>query len=503
MIAQSSSRALMAGMIAALCFAPATAAVTISTDATANMNCVSGVCTPTAADAVLNVGDLTTMLASGNVTVNTAKGSLAQKVEDIIVAAPFNWASANGLTLDAYRSVTVDQPVAVNGSAAVVLTTDDGGTKGTLSFGSTGSVSFLGTSNSLTVNGTPYTLVNSIASLASAIAANPSGSYALANNYDATADGRYRASPIPTTLTGNVQGLGNTISKLTLRVHGKRGIAGLFTTIGSSGTVENLRLTSVHFVGYNGSTGGGGLTYTNEGLLFGDQVSGQFDSKQGCCGWGGLVGVNEHGTIIQSSANVHIVAYGGGGGLVASNTGTISLSQASGKIEGPSGLFYAGGLVGQNEGYVEQSFSSMAVSGGTSTYVGGLIGFDDTSSTSNSYATGAVTGGEKALVGGLDGEANSCCTLTTSYSTGAVSAGSGGVVGGFLGGDGETLSSCYWDTTTSGTDTGTGDGNKSGLTGLTSQQLQTGLPSGFDPTIWAEDKKINHGFPYLINNPPR
>src|ERR1700733_7403392 len=134
MIAQSSSLAVMAGMIAALCVTPATAAVTISTDATANMNCVSGVCTPTARKAVLNVGDLTTMLGSGNVVVNTGTGLLAQQVKHIFVLASFNWANASSLTLDAYDSVSVNQPVAVNGSGAVVLTTGDGGTKGALSF---------------------------------------------------------------------------------------------------------------------------------------------------------------------------------------------------------------------------------------------------------------------------------------------------------------------------------------------------------------------------------
>ena len=65
------SRAALGGIIAALCLAPAAhAAVTISSAATSNMSCTSGVCSPTAANAVLNVGDLTTMLASGNVTVN-------------------------------------------------------------------------------------------------------------------------------------------------------------------------------------------------------------------------------------------------------------------------------------------------------------------------------------------------------------------------------------------------------------------------------------------------
>jgi hypothetical protein len=216
MIAQPSSLALMAGMIAALCVTPATAAVTISTDATSNMSCVSGVCTPTAADAVLNVGDLTTMLASGNVTVNTGTGSLAQQVQDIIVAAPFNWASASSLTLDAYHSVTVDQPVADNGSGAVTLTTNDGGSGGNLSFMPGGSLSFLGTTNNFSINGESYTLVSSIAKLAHDIKRNASGYYALSASYNAHRDGTYTKSPIATKYEGTFNGLGNTISNLTI-----------------------------------------------------------------------------------------------------------------------------------------------------------------------------------------------------------------------------------------------------------------------------------------------
>jgi hypothetical protein len=32
---------------------------------------------------------------------------------------------------------------------------------------------------------------------------------------------------------------------------------------------------------------------------------------------------------------------------------------------------------------------------------------------------------------------------------------------------------------------------------------RSGLPAGFDFTIWAEKKNINNGLPYLIANPPR
>ncbi|HEX4157021.1 MAG TPA: hypothetical protein VHY79_00975, partial [Rhizomicrobium sp.] len=44
--------------------------------------------------------------------------------------------------------------------------------------------------------------------------------------------------------------------------------------------------------------------------------------------------------------------------------------------------------------------------------------------------------------------------------------------------------------------------NDPGITGLTTEQLQSGLPKGFDPKVWAENPKINKGLPYLINNPP-
>jgi hypothetical protein len=34
-------------------------------------------------------------------------------------------------------------------------------------------------------------------------------------------------------------------------------------------------------------------------------------------------------------------------------------------------------------------------------------------------------------------------------------------------------------------------------TGLTTVAFQSGLPSGFDPSIWGSDPGINDGFPYL------
>jgi GLUG motif-containing protein len=478
----------------------ALAAVTISTATTQNMSCSGGVCSPTAADAVLNVTDLTTMLASGNVTVNTGSGSLAQQVEDIIVAGSFNWASANSLTLDAYRSVTVDQAVAVNGAGAVALTTNDGGSGGALSFQSGGSISFLGTSNTLAINGSTYTLENSIAALAAAITSNPAGSYALAGNYNASQDGTYPQSPITATLTGTVEGLGNTISNLFITAASGQQNIGMFENVGTTGAIENMLLNNIGYTtAHSEPEGVGGLAASNAGLLFNDSAQGTITAER--ASGGGLVGSNT-GTVSFSSASVTVKAdYAGG--LVQENYGTVSLSHAEGLADGKD---VGGGLVATNYGLVSQCFATGHVKGEKAT-VGGLAGFNDGSGSlgqiENSYATGAVSAEFRSAVGGLIG-ANSTAAVSASYSTGRVSGGSESNVGGFAGlDDGYSIADSYWDTTTSGTTDGVGGGNVSGLTGETTHKLKAGLPAGFDPTIWAESPSINNGLPYLIANPPQ
>ena len=66
--------------------AAARADVEISAKPTSNMSCDAGVCTATASKAVLNVGDLATMLASGDVAVKT--GLVAK---DIDIDQPLQW----------------------------------------------------------------------------------------------------------------------------------------------------------------------------------------------------------------------------------------------------------------------------------------------------------------------------------------------------------------------------------------------------------------------------
>jgi len=227
---------------------------------------------------------------------------------------------------------------------------------------------------------------------------------------------------------------------------------------------------------------------------------------------GGLAGATL-GTGIVSRVRVSGTIRGNGaiGGLSSAGGSFVDCS-SSVRIEANQPSTIAG-LVAQVEGgSIEASFATGSVTAtGKGSYVGGLVAVN-AGQIQDSYSTGAVTGGAHSFVGGLvgangDGHHQIPGTIETSYSTGAVSGRNRSKVGGFAGiayhsRRGGFIRQSYWDTTTSGTDRGVGKGNPRGVSGLTSQQLQSGLPSGFDPTVWAENPKINDGLPYLIANPP-
>jgi len=106
--------------------------------------------------------------------------------------------------------------VSVTGSGGLTLTTNDGGKRGILSFGPKGNVTFANLSSKLTINGASYKLINTVRGLAKAVAKNPTANFALAKSFDASGDGTYTAAPVQTTLNGSFEGLGNTISNLTI-----------------------------------------------------------------------------------------------------------------------------------------------------------------------------------------------------------------------------------------------------------------------------------------------
>ncbi|HEY3777363.1 MAG TPA: hypothetical protein VGL35_04845 [Rhizomicrobium sp.] len=502
---RSGASAAAIATVAPLLVGGANAAVVISSGATQNISCASGVCAPTAADAVLNAGDLETLLASGNVMVTTTGSGVQAK--DIRVAGPVSWGTGSALTLDAYQSLTINRPVSLQGLAGLTLATDAGGNNGVLSFGHHGKVTFANLSSSLTINGTAYTLENSIKSLAAAVAANPSGAFALANSYDAGQDGTYTSVPIPTPFTGTFEGLGNAISHLSINDANDTEV-GLFAEIGVTGMLRDIHLVYASVTSMANDAVVGTLAGDSEGPIT-NATSESASVSAGAAEAGGLVGCLAcidflNPTILRSFASGIVEGSdtdSAVGGLVGfEERGNIMQSGADAKVSG----VYGGGLAGRVEGSIDESFAIGKVRG--SSIAGGLIG-DGGGTIANSYATGTVKGTMSYTdVGGFAGVID-FASVSDSYSTGHVSGGKGGGSrGGFVGHVGEgTFTDCYWDTTTSGI-VNRGAGNmkdEPGITGLTSQQLQSGLPQGFEASVWGEAAGVNDGFPYLLDNPPR
>ncbi len=182
---------LWIGVLTCALITTAHAAMTISNTKTKNVTCTGGVCTPTGGNANLNTGELQTMLASSDVTVKSSASAPALGVLD-----PLTWASTHRLTLDAYDSIHVRAPIVIEGKSGLTLVTNDGGTGGDYIFEDGGTANFWDLASSLVINGHSYTLVGDVKTLASDIAIDSSGSYALAASYDATPDGLYDPPPI-------------------------------------------------------------------------------------------------------------------------------------------------------------------------------------------------------------------------------------------------------------------------------------------------------------------
>ena len=160
--------------------------------------------------------------------------------------------------------------------------------------------------------------------------------------------------------------------------------------------------------------------------------------------------------------DMDITGKGAVGGLVGTNTGSVSNCYATGSVTAKDEQ--AGGLVGTNTGSVEQSYATVSVTA-EKEQAGGLVGRNE-GSVENCYATGSVIAKDEqagGLVGRNDGAGAS---VTRCYSTGSVSGGE--QIGGLVGtNDKGSVSNSFWDTQTSGRTT------SSGGTGKTTAQMKT------------------------------
>jgi filamentous hemagglutinin family protein len=427
---------------------------------------------------------------------------------DININAGISWSSNNTLTFSSYRNVILNE-VTISNSAGgnLILRADNTGRGiGTVDLSAgqvtlnTGTTSIYYNpscfsacnkyqnptdfSGSVSGNLTAYMLVNNAGDLTtvgqSAVDGVITGNFALGRNIDATGFTGFADTTFNGLFDGNGGlGVNSTIDKLTLSLGTSQDSMGLFAFIGSSGVVRNFNLTNVNitagadtqFIGPVAGTNLGAISNVNvlSGTVNGLTFKG--------IGAGGLVGQNNPGgTITGSSANVTVTVGDApdsnnlnfGGGLVASNIGSITNSSATGNVSG--GAFsYVGGLVGQNgffcsdcespigPGTIASSFATGNVSVGNNGIGGGLVAFNasgtpTSSSITQSYATGAVSGSGFVQLGGFVGANDTGATIVGSHASGNVTgtnlvagSGSGNVAmaAGFAGYNGGTITNSF------------------------------------------------------------
>jgi trimeric autotransporter adhesin len=389
---------------------------------------------------------------NADVTWTTATTLTLTAIRDINVNAPIGAASGSGsgLVANAGRNINVNANVTVGGSGALTLGTGSGGNFNVAA----GSRVGMGTGATLTINNVGYTLIRDYTALQALDSANSlAGNFALANDIDATASGAANNglgfNPIGNETTnsistansfsGRFQGLGHTITGLTV-ARPAANTVGLFATTNGA-RIDNLTLSGGSFSGsqFTGSVVGVAAGTTQlANVRSGAAVSSVDDSSSGV--WaGGLVGyLGSSGTqaSIRDSAATGAVSADTNtstarvGGLVGEQiTGNLASVSASGAVSATArsggsgdGSHHLGGLVGQYTspgGSITLASASGNVTGGRIS--GGLVGYmvpgSGTLSLADSQASGNVTGTGHA--GGLVGQAGAG-TVSNADATGNV-----------------------------------------------------------------------------------
>ncbi len=534
---------------------------------------------------IITVGSIESGLSSGDFIVTTGTGSGDITVDSDVNLTWAN-SSTLTLSAFGSIDFQAGALISNTGAGNLILRADNSGTgTGTVSFASENQIDFSASTGTVSIfynpadnpagsvvnttsytsptdyspyvltNGsvsnqvTAYMLVNTVYDLQN-IENNLSGDYALGTDIDASGTANWNGGagfvPIgyssasttnnmvptygsftgtnatPAQFVGTFDGQGHSVSGLIINNTAAYNL-GLFSLIGSTGTVENVGLLGGSATAGGGIQNVGQLAGWNLGTISNSYATGLVSAGDGAQNIGGLVGWNWGGTISDSYAagtvnagnsagNIGgLVGLGGyylnGGGTIidsyatgnvtggsdssaiggligGNNSAVISNSYATGNVTGGSGSSSIGGLAGGNNGYwggdlITTSYATGNVTGGSgSEYVGGLIGVNLWAATlTNSYATGNVSGGSG--VGGLVGWNGYTditqlvgSTISTSYATGLVSGAS--YVGGLVGyNNSGTISNSYWDTQTTGMSIGLGasTGGTFQATGLTTAEF--------------------------------
>ncbi|KVL09725.1 filamentous hemagglutinin N-terminal domain-containing protein [Burkholderia ubonensis] len=487
------------------------------------------------ANATIGAATLSRNLDTTHVALTGASG-------DLSVEGPVNWSgdhtlslasqrggvklqralnargSRAGLEVNAAKRIDIDGPLALTGAnAALALNSGNGHV-----LNDNAAVTLSGANASFSANGQAYRVIHNVDQLR-AVDTNLNGRYVLGNAIKGS--GAFRSIGGDAAFTGTFDGLGNTISGLSVYNDGP--FVGLFA--GNFGTIANLTLDSVSvrgtanygigpvmvgsLVGANiqgtlsnvharnvvVTSGGsaaniaGGLVGTNlSGTIDRASVSGRVEGNRYTTALGGLVGENitspdsrlGTATIARSraDASVSIQAAGtspdngqnGFGGLVGFNSGDIRDSSSHGAVSVATVGATVGGLVGRNTGTVGGSDASGRVTAGTASVAGALVGFN-AGAIAASRASGGVNAGARSTAGGLVGINVAAGTIDNSKGTGTVAvAGNDAAAGGLVGrNDGRVSRS-----SASGSASVGANGTAGGLIGINGGHVEHGNASG-------------------------
>jgi filamentous hemagglutinin family protein len=445
--------------------------------------------TGTALGTALNSNSVTIQTASGGTSCTGAActaGSTGTN-GDINVNDTVSWSGNYTLTLNAYRNININSSITASGTTgALALYYGQGAVKAsnTGTYNVNAAVNLMAGNNFSAKLGSDgsvvnYTVITALGSAADATTApgtmtlqgmaataSLSGNYVLGANIGATATSAWNFvsgttyagfTPIGTSttkFTGTFDGLGHTISNLT------------------------INLPSTNYVGLIGwaSTS----VISNVGLEGG--------SESGLNYVGGLVGEMAGGTISNSYITGSVSGTGSYiGGLVGINVGTISNSYATGSVSGSNNI---GGLAGYSNGTISNSYATGSVRG--LSYIGGLVG-NNFRTISNSYATGSVSG--SSYVGGLEG--GSTGTTSKSFYDSTINSTLTGI--GSASGNVADAPGTVWGMTTAAMQNQANFTSATGTSATTDHSGNGNVNPNWDFTtpVWRIVSGVNNGYPCL------
>ncbi|WP_411677985.1 GLUG motif-containing protein [Caproicibacter sp.] len=213
--------------------------------------------------------------------------------------------------------------------------------------------------------------------------------------------------------TGTFDGNGYKISNLT---NGSLQVPSALSNLGLFGVISNATIKNVSVCASIYSSGDyiGALAGKSNSSSISDVYT--FGTVSGNNYIGGLAGYCNVSTISGSSSGCAVTSTGNyAGGLVGSNAGSGSIinSYSTGNVSGTSMI---GGIVGSNTGTVTNSYETGNVSGTSN--IGGFAG-SNSGPITNSYEAGGVSGtsGSGGFVGSNSGSLTDCYFNSTSNST--------------------------------------------------------------------------------------